>query len=114
VRQNPAAPGIELRKHVVQQKQRPRPTLLLKQLGLSEQKREDGKPLLTLRPERAQVARARQYRDVVEMRPEARRAALEVALGRSLEILYRRRFGPVAQLGAGQPELLGPLAKARP
>jgi len=88
---------IELRENVVQEQQRPRASALLQKLGLAEQESENREALLALRAERAQVALAREDPDVVEVRAQARRPALEVARGAGLQLVHRRRFGLVGE-----------------
>src|SRR6476619_4143484 len=47
------------------------------------------------------------------MRPDARGAALEIAVETPLELLDARRLAVVAQLGLRQPQLAGALREAR-
>ena len=80
--------GVELGEHVVEQEQRRDAAALGDQLRLGEQEREHGEPLLALRAEAPQLARAGGDDDVVEVRAEAGDAALEVAVEPRVE---RRR-----------------------
>ena len=74
-----AAVGVELGQRVVEQEERRDAALVGEELGLGEEQREDRQPLLALGAERPQVALARQEADLVEVRAEAGRSALEVA-----------------------------------
>ena len=105
-----AAARVELREHVVEQEQRADG----QQLRLGEEQREHREALLALRAELAQVAVAARDEDVVEMRAETGRAAFEVGLQASLELLDGRRLGVVAELRDRQPELVGTLREPRP
>ena len=106
--------GIELGEHVVEQQQRPRPAPFLEQLRLAEQERQHRQALLALRTERPQIALAGKDADVVQMRAEAGRAALEVAIGAGCEVVGGGRCPLVCQLSIAEPELFGALAEARP
>ena len=75
----PAPLGIELREHVVEQKEWRHPAPRGDRLGLGEEEREEREPLLSLRAEAPQVAVGGGEEDVVEVRPERRRAPLEIA-----------------------------------
>src|SRR4029078_4057829 len=86
---------MELREHVGQKQQRRKTAAFRDQLRLCQQQREHREPLLTLRPEAAEIARAAGEHDVVEMWPEARRTTLEVAVEPPLEGLDRRRVALV-------------------
>ncbi len=114
LRQRAAPALVELREHVVEQQERRRRAALGEQLGLREQEREHGQPLLSLRAVAAQVAPAGGDPDVVQVRPEPGRAALEILVEPRLESLRARRLGLVEQLAAGQPELGGALGERRP
>ena len=98
-----AAVGVELGEDVVEQQQRPVPRRSASSSASAEQQREHREALLALRAEAAQVAAGRENADVVEVRPEARRAALEVAVEAGLERRGSRRLALVAQLACGRP-----------
>ena len=108
-----AAGRIELREHVVEQQQRRHACALRDQLRLREEQREHREPLLALRAEAAQLARAGDDDHVVEVRAERRRAAVEVAVESLLELRRRRRFALVAKLGRVETELAGALRERR-
>ena len=67
------------------------------QLGLGEEERENGEPLLALRAERAEVAVAGADRDLVEVGAGAGGAPLDVAGEALLEQRDRRRLRVVAE-----------------
>ena len=77
--QRAAAALVELRERVVEEQERRHAAALADQLGLGEEQREHGEPLLALRAERAEVAVAAPDRDLVQVRAGAGRAPLEVA-----------------------------------
>src|SRR5204863_6827225 len=75
--------------------------------GLGEQQRQHRKSLLALRAEGTELAGAGENLDVVEVRPGAGDAAIEIAVEATLEQLYGRRVGFVAKRGVHQPQLAG-------
>ena len=79
VAEDAAAVGVELRQGVVEQEERRHADLRGEQLGLGEEERQDGHPLLALRPVGPQIAVAGEDPDLVEVRAEPGGAALEVA-----------------------------------
>ena len=84
------------------------------QVGLGQQEREDGEPLLALRAEAAQVAGARDDRDLVEVRPEPGRASLQVAV-RAAPRGRRgsRALAPVVERGVVEAQLARAARRSR-
>src|SRR6185295_15632437 len=109
----PATFGIELREHVVEEQQRRDAAPFDEDGCLREEQREHREPLLALRAVAPQVAVAGEDRHVVEMRAEARRAALEVPREARLELLARHRPALVAQPAGLEPELRRQLLERR-
>ena len=97
-RRGSACGGVELREHVVEQQQRRDAATAGEHLGLGEQEREHREPLLALRAEAAQLAGRARDHDVVEVRAEPRRAALEVAVEPRCERGRARRLAVVGEL----------------
>ena len=102
---DPAAAGIELREHVVEQEKRRNTGAVDDGLRLGEEKRKQREPLLSLRAEAAQVAAAGNEHDVVEVRPERRRAAIEITVESGCESSQRRRLPFVAERRIIEPQL---------
>ena len=103
-----AAARVELGENVVEQQQRRR----REQRRLGQEQREHPEPLLALRAEPAQVAAGRD-REVVEVRPEPRRSALDVRIEARLERGHRCRLALVDERAAREAELLEAIAESR-
>ena len=108
-----AALRIELGQDVVEEQERRIGPPCFDQLRLGEQEREDGGALLALGAERAQVAVSGGDRHVVQMRAEAGRPTVEVAIEPFLERSRGGRIALVGEPGAVQPERLAHPAKRR-
>ncbi len=68
--EDPAAVGVELGEHVVEQEERRDPGAVGDRLGLGEQQGEQSEPLFALGAEAAQIAVTGHEHDVVEMRSQ--------------------------------------------
>jgi len=110
--QRAAAALVELRERVVEEQQRRHAASVSDQLCLGEEKRQDGEALLALRAERPQVAVAALDADLVEVRADAGRAALDVAREPLLELRDRGRSRVVAERDIVEAELARALREA--
>ena len=104
---------VELGEDVIEQEQRRRGAPFGQERRLGEDQREDREALLSLRAEAAQVAVVRADLDVVQVRAETRRSAIEIVVEPRLERIGRRRLGFVAELTAREPELVRTLDEER-
>src|SRR5205807_5035311 len=105
--QDSATFGVELGENVVEKQQRWHAAPFPNQLRLGEQQSQNSKSLLALRPEGAEVTRAGEDLDIVEVRPGAGGAAVQIAVETSFERLHRWRVGFVAKPGIRKPQLAG-------
>src|SRR5262249_59607162 len=92
LREHTPAVRVELGENVVEQEERRESATLGDQLSLGEQQGQHSQPLLALRAETAQVAAGARQDDVVEVRPEPRRSALEIAVEPCLATSHARPF----------------------
>ena len=96
--------GVELREHVVEEDERPDAASLDERVGLRQDEREHGDPLLPLRAVATKLAAAGEERDLVKVGPEPGDAPLEILLEPVLELGRRRRLAVVAERRRGQAE----------